>query len=96
MFKLLGKDFDSKNFCLQKYQRVALAARHYPGLISDAESSTEGILYLDLSSDEFKILDEYEGHEYERCLVSENIQTYLYIGSEKNILSEPWHPIHKD
>lgn len=95
MHQLLGVHHQYQQYQVSHYRRTALADRHYPGLIFDQSHTTEGLLYLNLTAQEFEILDRYEGSEYEKIEVAEHVQTYLYVGPPALILYQPWPLDHR-
>ena len=71
---------------LRGYLRIRVKGEVYPALV-DAHSHdvVEGVLYRDLMEEEFRLLDRFEGGEYDRREVSiESEQTQVYV------LSHAW------
>jgi gamma-glutamylcyclotransferase (GGCT)/AIG2-like uncharacterized protein YtfP len=68
------------------YCRKKIKNEEYPGLIAaKAEDSVEGIVYFNVSNEDLKRLDLFEGNQYIRvevnCLLSHNsyLKTHTYI-----------------
>ena len=71
---------------LNEYGRYAVADAAYPGMIAQAGSAVEGVLYLDVDPADVARLDAFEGNEYRRAAVQVcladgrhmDAQTYLF------------------
>ena len=76
----------SRRATLTEYARYAVAGETYPGLIVQAGSAVEGVLYLDVDPADVTRLDAFEGSEYRRIAVQVRLadgtyadaQTYLF------------------
>ncbi|KNC75953.1 hypothetical protein SARC_11532 [Sphaeroforma arctica JP610] len=89
------------------HARFAVDGEIYPGLISKAGTSIEGLVF-DVSAEDIQILDEFEGEEYVRTAVSVSLvepnntdtpenssdieaNVYIYIGDLEK-LKGSWSP----
>lgn len=66
---LLGRVPERKSAVLHGYRRYAVKGACYPAIISDAHAAVHGLMFLDLTPEENRILDAYEGEEYVRTAV---------------------------
>jgi len=86
------------------YRRKKIKNEEYPGLIAaKAEDTVEGLVYCNVSNDDLKRLDLFEGNQYIRvevdCLLSHNsylkTHTYLINPQEQTIVDkEDWDKQH--
>ena len=60
---LLGRPIEGKPAQIIGYKNVRIRNRVYPGLII-GDSPVEGLLYSDISVDEFRLLNSFEGKFY--------------------------------
>lgn len=81
------------------YARYAITGETYPGMIGQAGSAVQGVLYFDVGPQDLAALDAFEGDEYRRDDIDvaldagETVRasTYIYLLPEK--LSESkWLP----
>lgn len=74
MQALTGRSVQALNCHLAGFSRFCLHNLPYPGLIRSDQpgESIDVCLYLGLEQDEIKIIDLYEGEQYERCLLPTN------------------------
>lgn len=81
------------------YARYEIAGETYPGMVAQAGSTVQGVLYFDVDPDDLAALDAFEGIEYRRDTVRIALEsgatvdagTYIYLLPQK--LSEsPWQP----
>lgn len=86
---------------LNGYGRVYIQNQVYPGLKADASSEVEGLLLLDLNDGEIRVLDEFEGDEYERSPVDLTVEdggqftAYAYLvrpDCQQVLTDADWHP----
>jgi gamma-glutamylcyclotransferase (GGCT)/AIG2-like uncharacterized protein YtfP len=76
---------------LNEYARYAVAGETYPGMIAQADTLVEGVLYLDVDSSDVARLDAFEGNEYRRIAVQVSLangthmdaQTYLFTATHR-------------
>ncbi len=76
---------------LREYGRYAVADAAYPGMIAQAGSAVEGVLYLDVDPADVARLDAFEGNEYRRAAVQVRLadgrhmdaQTYLFTAIDR-------------
>jgi len=98
--RVLGRSCDCVPAILEGYRRCALSERSYPGLVSDAEVSVDGLLCYGLTEVELATLDRFEGDEYDRAKVTvetvkgtERAQTYLLSEKGMELLTvRGWDP----
>ncbi|WP_235297008.1 gamma-glutamylcyclotransferase family protein [Portibacter marinus] len=77
------KTYHSTSFVLKGYVKKRIKDRPYPGIIVHPDSFVEGILYANVEEDDIYRLDEYEGDEYDRIILTQDgmdIETYLFTG----------------
>jgi gamma-glutamylcyclotransferase (GGCT)/AIG2-like uncharacterized protein YtfP len=85
---------------LNGYQRYPVIGQVFPGMVPslNAESQTQGVLLLNLSSNELCILDYFEGDEYTRQCVTvscqgdmQETQTYVWSNPVSELdLGKAW------
>ncbi|MGB7567737.1 MAG: gamma-glutamylcyclotransferase family protein [Chitinivibrionales bacterium] len=94
-------DYASDSAVLKGYARKKVKGKNYPGLIEQAGSEVEGMIHYNISEEDFRKLDIYEGKEYERTKVfvqllsgkSARCITYLFKKEYFNRLTESeWSP----
>jgi gamma-glutamylcyclotransferase (GGCT)/AIG2-like uncharacterized protein YtfP len=75
---------------LWHHQRFCVDGETYPGLASKPEAIVQGILYFDLSPEQVRVLDHFEGPEYRRGAVEVeaagayvSAQVYLHTRPER-------------
>lgn len=81
------------------YARYSVSGMTYPGMIAQAGSSVDGVVYFDISDDDLAILDAFEGENYQRRSVALQLadgrrieaQTYLFLEPEE-LSNQPWDP----
>lgn len=81
------------------HARFVVAGEAYPGMISAAGQSVQGIVYFDVSQQDFAALDAFEGDGYRRQTVAVRLVTgeivtagtYIYLDATclENL---PWRP----
>lgn len=99
--------FDRHKAWLSAHVRLSVRDQDYPGLRPAIPGeavtlSVEGVLYRGLSAHEFERLDAFEGAEYERVLVSVQVEghckpqaAWVYRFREDmadRLLPQPWDP----
>jgi gamma-glutamylcyclotransferase (GGCT)/AIG2-like uncharacterized protein YtfP len=81
------------------YARYAITGETYPGMVGQAGSAVQGVLYFDVGPQDLAALDAFEGGEYRREEIDVTLDagetvrasTYIYLLPEK--LSESkWLP----
>ncbi len=98
---IIQRECSSSRILLQHYTCRQLKDRHYPGMIPQIDSKVQGILYHDLTMEEIRQLDVFEGYEYTRIRltaleneVCSTVFTYLYTADRSNIKSEEWDYVY--
>lgn len=66
---IIGRLPPSVPALLKDHVSLQVRGAHYPGLRPSAGSVVKGVLYLGLTADEFKALDQFEGDAYQRLSV---------------------------
>jgi gamma-glutamylcyclotransferase (GGCT)/AIG2-like uncharacterized protein YtfP len=82
------------------YRRLAVRGEKFPGLVRDGQEAVPGLLYQDLSADEWKRLNAFEDEFYDLREVCAHCSAgaiaalaYLVPPSRRSVLSEkPWNP----
>ncbi len=81
------------------HARFAVRNASYPGLIAAPGASVRGVLYFDVDDADLAALDNFEGPEYRRQVLSVTLDTgeklhaatYLYI-DPTGLSTVPWQP----
>ena len=100
-----GREFSGIKALLPGYALFRVRGAEYPGIIPAAGGGlVKGVLYANIDEDLFKILDDFEGDQYERIKVSvvlesdhSTVETYAYRIREerRGVLStEKWDLEH--
>ncbi len=99
MHAVSGHRFAATPAVLRGFRRNRIRGEEYPGIVPSPGDQVEGIIYRDLTADDWKRLDLFEGEMYERSAVPvrlqdgtfEQAQTYVLRPQFKDRLSaEPW------
>jgi gamma-glutamylcyclotransferase (GGCT)/AIG2-like uncharacterized protein YtfP len=83
--RIVSEDYLFDSAVLKGYARKKVKGKNYPGLIEQDGSVVEGKIYYDVSEEDFRKLDEYEGEEYVRKKVSvllesgKNVACFTYL-----------------
>ena len=89
MRRLLGHDYKYRAASLPRYKKIAIHGFNYPAIIPQPDSHVEGIVYFDLPSTAWPILDAYEGPTYTRRTVNvrfdtgESLESQAYVWNAK-------------
>ena len=90
MQAVTGKDFPSIPGRLNGYQRFRIKDKPYPGIVKNAHSGMDGILYKEIDDYSLELLDEFEDVLYERCLVDVLVEdedktesAFVYVVADK-------------
>jgi gamma-glutamylcyclotransferase (GGCT)/AIG2-like uncharacterized protein YtfP len=93
---VMGRRLEGEKRVLAGYKCLCVKGQHYPAILQSLEDSVEGVLYANLTADEFQSLDAFEGEEYERIEVCiDGTPAFVYVLSEdwKHIVdSNIWKP----
>lgn len=81
------------------HARYEIAGETYPGMVVQAGSAVEGVLYFDVGPQDMDALDAFEGAEYRREEITVTLATgetvractYIYLLPEK-LLESTWRP----
>ncbi|MGD8566769.1 MAG: gamma-glutamylcyclotransferase [Gammaproteobacteria bacterium] len=97
--KVLGTTLEGENAWLRGFARYLLINREYPGIIRDAGSVTEGVLYHGITPKHLRALDRYEDNIYQRQRVQvvdlrgDTVEAWAYVipPRHRRLLSrKPW------
>lgn len=81
------------------HARFEIVGETYPGMVAQAGSTVDGVLYFNVGPEDLDALDHFEGVEYRRDDITVTLpsgeavraSTYIYLAAEK--LSEStWKP----
>jgi gamma-glutamylcyclotransferase (GGCT)/AIG2-like uncharacterized protein YtfP len=93
---VMGRRLAGEEATLAGYERLRVVGQHYPVIVPMTDSDVEGVLYRDLTDQEFDAVDAFEGEEYNRVEVrvgDTTAQVYVLNELFRHIAaSEPWHP----
>ena len=94
-------DYQSYPGTVSGFVRRSIQHEHYPAMLPGPVNETvEGVLYLDIDSEDLTRLDQFEGSIYDRqdvqVMTENNIyaaQTYVIKDSYRNLVSDrEWDP----
>lgn len=94
-------DYQSYPGTVSGFVRMSIRHEHYPAMLPGPVNATvEGVLYLDIDSEDLTRLDQFEGSIYDRrdvqVMTDNNIyaaQTYVIKDSYRNLVSDrEWDP----
>jgi gamma-glutamylcyclotransferase (GGCT)/AIG2-like uncharacterized protein YtfP len=97
---VIGRIPDSRSAVIKGYRRLEVAGESFPGLIKENDESVEGLVFVDITRDEWERLTAFEDGFYELqkvtvdCLGT-NVSALAYIvpPSRKSLLSDKvWNP----
>ena len=101
---VLGYCPEGEEALLSNYRRRALASRDYPGIIPARGDTVKGLLYPLQQEDDLSLLDDYEGHDYERITEfvahtgkssGESVLAWVYVirpAYRHLLLTHDWEP----
>ena len=97
---IIGRVPDRRPAMIHGYVRLEVAGELFPGLIKQHDSRVDGVLYLDISKDEWERLTAFEDDFYDLEEVTvfssgTNVLALAYVvpPSRKSVLSEKvWDP----
>jgi len=97
---VIGRVPNSCPAMIKGYRRLEVAGESFPGLIKEKDETVEGLLYVNISRDEWERLTAFEDDFYELQEVTvrsagKDIKALAYVvpHSRKSILSDKvWHP----
>jgi len=87
---------------LSGYKRLSVKGEHYPGLVKSFNSSVEGVVYLDVTAQDIKRLDKFEGDCYIKipvtvtCETGQEVNADVYLFNKRNrrsLNNTPWDPV---
>ena len=99
---VIGRVPEGRPAIIQGYRRLVVAGESFPGMIKVGESDerVEGLLYMDITSEEWKRIIAFEDEFYELTEVAvsrlgENLSALAFVvpPAKKSLLAqEQWHP----
>jgi len=87
--KIIGRCPKKQRATLHGYARYKIKDANYPAAIPEPESVIQGYVLFELTDEELKRIDQYEGAEYKRIPVSVSLEdgtsfeTFAYILKEE-------------
>jgi gamma-glutamylcyclotransferase (GGCT)/AIG2-like uncharacterized protein YtfP len=83
---VIGRQLDGSPATLSGYLRLRVKGEHFPAVIPSEQDDVEGVLYENLCAEDFRLLDRFEGEEYDRKGVRiEDMDAQVYV------LAARWH-----
>jgi gamma-glutamylcyclotransferase (GGCT)/AIG2-like uncharacterized protein YtfP len=97
---VIGRIPDNRSAFIKGYRRLEVAGELFPGLIRENDESVEGIVYVNITRDEWERLTSFEDDFYELqevtvdCLGTKvSALAYVVPPSRKSVLSDKvWNP----
>lgn len=98
--RVIGRVPESRPGLVRGYRRLAVEGESFPGLVSGGSAPVEGLVYLGLSDEEWRLLTEYEDTFYvlEKVIVENGkdaLEALAYLVPPENqhrLGAEPWQP----
>ena len=100
--RIVQHHYEKHSAVLLGYKRLTVKGANYPGLVKSFNSSIEGVVYRNVTAQDIKRLDKFEGECYKKISVSVacetgqllNAEVYLFNIRHKNLLTNtPWDPV---
>ncbi|MCG6938464.1 MAG: gamma-glutamylcyclotransferase [Gammaproteobacteria bacterium] len=88
---------------LPGYKRLSIKGKNYPGLVKSFNSSVEGVVYFDVTAQDIKRLDKFEGRYYRKipvrvlCKDGHKVNARAYVFNRRNrrlLGTSPWCPLN--
>jgi len=101
--RIVKRRYDKQSALLPGYKRLAVKGESYPGLVKSFNSSVEGVIYFNVTAQDIKRLDKFEGRYYRKVPVTvisdtghlHKARAYLFVRHKRNLLAhKPWDPVH--
>jgi gamma-glutamylcyclotransferase (GGCT)/AIG2-like uncharacterized protein YtfP len=97
---VIGRVPDNCSAVIKGYRRLEVAGESFPGLVKENDESVEGLVYVNLTRDEWERLTAFEDEFYELqevavdCFGGEvNALAFVVPPSRRSVLSEKtWNP----
>ena len=97
---VIGRIPDNRSAIIKGYRRLEVAGELFPGLIRENDERVEGLVYLDITRDEWERLtafedDFYELHEVAVNCLGKDARALAFVvpPSRKSVLSDKtWNP----
>jgi gamma-glutamylcyclotransferase (GGCT)/AIG2-like uncharacterized protein YtfP len=93
---LLGRSPQTVDALLYDYRRLKIRRESYPGIKKSPGYSVNGKLLLGLTEEELRVLDQYEGEEYERIEVRVKTPEGEFIDAFVYVIKDEFSDILKD
>ena len=61
--------YEKQPAVLQRYKRLSVKGKTYPGLVKSFNSKVEGVVYFDITAQDIRRLDKFEGKYYRKMPV---------------------------
>jgi gamma-glutamylcyclotransferase (GGCT)/AIG2-like uncharacterized protein YtfP len=99
MRAVTGKTFTGQKAQLGGYQIRRVKGAEYPGIVVCEEESVSGLLYTQVDEQSLRVLDAFEGEEYERRQVvvrlhgDKEVEAFAYVIRPQHrgrLSHEPW------
>lgn len=100
--RIVQHRYEKQAAVVSGYKRLSIKGESYPGLVTSFNSSVDGVLYLNVTAQDIKRLDKFEGEYYKKipvAVLSEtgrvlNAEVYLFNRRSKRLLSNTsWDPL---
>lgn len=99
--RIVKRRYQKQNAVLPGYKRLSVKGEAYPGLVKSFNSSVEGLVYFNVTAQDIKRLDRFEGRQYKKVPVTvigetgqlHKARAYLFVRHKRNLLGhKPWDP----
>lgn len=103
MRAVTGKTFAGQKAWLSGYQIRRVSGTEYPGIVTAEGEAVPGVLYAKVDDKSLRVLDAFEGEEYERNKVvvrldsGEEVEAFAYCirpQFRSHLSAEPWDFAH--
>lgn len=93
--RLIKGDYKAERATINGYARRCVKGDEYP-VIFPAKESVTGVVYFDISEEDMKILDAFEGDFYERRTLIASLGNHQSVQVEVYVLKEQYYHIIDD
>ncbi|MDD2384163.1 MAG: gamma-glutamylcyclotransferase [Sulfurospirillaceae bacterium] len=93
--RLIKGDYKAERGTINGYARRCVKGDEYP-VIFPANESVTGVVYFDISEEDMKILDAFEGEYYERKTLIASLGNHQSVQVEVYVLKEQYYLIIDD
>jgi gamma-glutamylcyclotransferase (GGCT)/AIG2-like uncharacterized protein YtfP len=100
--RIVHHRYEKKPALLPGYKRLSVKGESYPGLVKSFNSSVDGEIYFNVTAQDIRRLDKFEGSYYKKIPVTviaeyghaHKASTYLFIRHKRRLLStRSWDPL---